>query len=115
MAIPPVYLATTTILPLLAGALWVLEVGALDGQWCSGYGQTIRLRGTHVVAANGLPAIAVYSKNALSFIEPRADGRNGPKIWVEPKGANAVRVSIVSALQKEPPPHDLWTRCRATS
>ncbi|MDH3742870.1 MAG: hypothetical protein OER56_14865 [Hyphomicrobiales bacterium] len=115
MAKPPVNLATITILPLLAGAIWALEVGALDGQWCSGDGQTIKVSGTHVVAANGLPAIAVYSKNALSFIEPRADGRNGPEIWVERKGLNAVRVSIVSALQKEPPPHDLWTRCRATS
>lgn len=108
MVIPPVCLATIA-------ALLALEVGALDGQWCSSAGQTIRVNGTDIVAANGLPAFATYSRNALSFIEPRPDGRGGPEIWMERKGPDAVRVSIVSALQKEPPPHDLWTRCRATS
>lgn len=108
MVKPTVCLATIA-------ALLALEVGALDGQWCSSGGQTIKVNGTDIVASNGLPAIATYFRNALSFVEPRADGRNGPEIWMERKGPDAVRVSTVSALQKEPPPHDLWTRCRATS
>ena len=103
------------IAALPAGQAWALQTGALDGQWCSGDGQTIKVNGLNVIAANGLPAVGTYSRNALHFIEPRKDGREGPEIWMEPKGVNAVRVSIVSAAQKEPPPHDLWTRCRAVS
>lgn len=108
-------IAIAAIMAFVADVLFALETGDLDGQWCSSAGKTIRVNGTNIIAANGLPAIASYSRNALSFIEPRKDGRDGPEIWMERKGPDAVRVSTVSALQKEPPPHDLWTRCRAIS
>ena len=109
------YPAAFIAVAVFGGVLCALEVGALDGQWCSGDGRTISVNGAAVVAANGLTATAVYSEKALSFTEPRADGREGPQIWMEPKGPDHVRVSTVSALQKEPPPHDLWARCRSTS
>ena len=95
--------------------LSVLKVGAVDGKWCSDDGRTISVNGLTVVAANGLPAVGAYTEKAFYFAEPRADGRAGPEIWMEPKGPDAVRVSVVSEVQKEPPPHDLWSRCGVTS
>ena len=47
MVKPTVCLATIA-------ALLALEVGALDGQWCSSGGQTIKVNGTDIVASNGI-------------------------------------------------------------
>ena len=92
-----------------------LGTGDLDGHWCAPDERTISVAGNTVITPNGLRTRGVYTKHALSFIEPGENGAQAAVIWMEPKGKDAVRVSFASADQKEPPPHDLWTRCRTTS
>ena len=96
---------------IVAGVV-ALEMGALDGQWCSADGRSISISGVSVRAPGGQTVTARYGKFALSFDDPE---RDGVEIWVEPSGADAVRVSTVRATQKEPPPHDEWVRCKRVS
>ena len=88
-----------------------LEPGSLDGSWCSPGSETITLRGLDVVTPDGLETKGRYTKHAFRFTDPRS----GKEYWLEPKGENALRVSIVSEGLKEPPPHDRWQRCVTTS
>ena len=100
---------------LPGGPAWTLEIGALDGQWCSPDGQIISVSGTSVIAPNGVRTTGTYDKHAFLFTEPGQNGRFGRVIWMEPKGKDAARVSVVSPVQKEPPPHDRWRRCGIVS
>lgn len=99
----------------LTGSLSALEAGDLDGQWCSRDGRTISVSGTEIITPRGYRSTGVYGGNALSFSEFHRYNQPGPMIWMEPAGKDSARVSIVSKQQKEPPPHDLWSRCRVTS
>ncbi|MEM7222482.1 MAG: hypothetical protein AAF495_05855 [Pseudomonadota bacterium] len=88
---------------------------ALDGAWCAGDGRRIVIAGNQVITPGGGHAHGAYSQRAFHFALPQGERPAGATIWMEPKGPDAARVSVVGPHEQGPPPHSLWRRCDATS
>lgn len=98
---------------LVSLALVAGETG-VDGSWCAADGRRISVDGLSVVTPGGQRATGRYSLRAFTFELPAGEWLAGAEVWMERKGADAVRVSTLSKGHEGPPPHDLWRRCRIT-